>query len=79
MSATDITHHDIRYRTVARYSAKGELIAPPGEWVIIEGVKGTSAQIEGLEPGTTYEVQVRAVNEAGPSPWSPASVRTTLE
>ncbi len=79
MSATGITHYDLRYRTVARYSAKGGLIAPHGEWIIIERVKGTSAKIEGLEPGTTYEVQVRPVNANGPGPWSPASVETRLE
>ena len=62
MSATGITYYDLRYRAVARYSANGELIAPAGEWVTIEGVEGTSANIEGLENGTTYEVQVRAVN-----------------
>ena len=77
MNATDITHYDIRYRAVARYSAKGALIEPLGEWVIIEGVKGTNAKIEGLKPETTYEVQVRAVNAVGPNPWSESSVVTT--
>ena len=76
MSATGITHYDLRYRAVARYSANGELIAPAGEWVTIEGVEGTSANIEGLENGTTYEVQVRAVNAAGAGPWSDVAVAT---
>ena len=31
---------------------------------------GTSAALEGLIPGTSYEVQVRAVNDEGVSPWS---------
>ena len=31
---------------------------------------GTSAALEGLIPGTGYEVQVRAVNDEGVSPWS---------
>ena len=76
MSKTKITHHDIRFRTVARYSANGELIEPAGEWVTIEGFKGTSANIEGLENGTTYEFQVRAVNAAGARPWSDVAVAT---
>ena len=74
MSTAKTTHHDLRYRTVARYSANGELIAPAGEWVTIEGVEGTSVTIEGLENGTTYEVQVRAVNAAGARPWSDVAV-----
>ena len=77
MSTTEVTHYDVRYRTIARYSAEGKLIAPPGEWVIIEGIEGTSAKIEGLKSGTSYEVQVRAVNQAGPGPWSPAPSATT--
>ena len=76
MSTAKTTHHDLRYRTVARYSANGELIAPAGEWVTIEGVEGTSVTIEGLENGTTYEVQVRAVNAAGARPWSDVAVAT---
>ena len=76
MSATKITHYDLRYRAVARYSANGELIAPAGEWVTIEGVEGTSAKIEGLENGTTYEVQVRSVKSSGPGQWSDVAVAT---
>ena len=76
MSKTKITHHDIRFRTVARYSANGELIAPAGEWVTIEGVKGTSIEIEGVENGTTYEIQVRAVNADGARPWSNVAMAT---
>ena len=76
MSKKKITHYDIRFRTVARYFANGELIAPPGEWVTIEGIEGTSAVIEGVENGTTYEIQVRAVNADGARPWSNAAMAT---
>lgn len=76
MSATGITHYDLRYRTVARYSASGELIAPAGEWVTIEGIEGTSAKIEGLKNGTTYEVQVRSVKGSGAGPWSDVALAT---
>ncbi len=76
MSKKKITHYDIRFRTVARYSANGELIAPAGEWVTIEGIEGTSAVIEGVENGITYEIQVRAVNADGARPWSNAAMAT---
>ena len=78
MTTPQITRYDVRYRTVARYAASGEEIAPPGEWVIIEGIKGTSATIEGLTSGTTYEVQIRAVNETGPREWSDPRTATVL-
>ena len=76
MNATDITHYDLRYRTIARYSASGELIAKAGEWIMVEGIEGLSAKIEGLENGITYELQVRAVNAVGPGPWSDVAVGT---
>ena len=31
---------------------------------------GTSTTLQGLSAGTEYEVQVRAINDEGPSPWS---------
>ena len=76
MSTAKITHYDLRYRTVARYSANGELIAPAGEWVTIEGVEGTSATVEGLENGIIYEFQVRAVKASGARPWSDVDMAT---
>lgn len=41
---------------------------PGGKWVKAMEVKGddTSAKVDGLEEGQTYEFRVRAVNEAGP-------------
>ena len=37
----------------------------------------TVAGVPGLRPATSYEVQVRAVNADGPSPWSAATFATT--
>ena len=37
----------------------------------------TSTTITGLDPGTAYEVQVRALNGETPSDWSPSGTRTT--
>ena len=38
---------------------------------------GTNTVITGLAAGTSYEVQVRAVNPAGTSKWSPSATGTT--
>ena len=39
---------------------------------------GTTLTLAGLEPDTVYEVQVRANNSAGHSPWSPVAAFRTL-
>ena len=55
-----ITGYDLRYR------AKGA-----ADWTD-QPVSGTAttAAIGGLEPGTAYEAQVRAINDEGAGPWS---------
>ena len=73
MRGSAITSYDLRYMPIIRPNP------PPGEtgdsnWNVIEGVWRTggelTAQITGLVPGARYGVQVRAVNAAGPGPWS---------
>ena len=54
-----ITGYDVQYREV------GGQFRDAG----YNGL-GTSATLEGLIPATSYEVQVRAVNDEGVSPWS---------
>ena len=61
-----ITFYDLRYRVVG---------APA--WVIISDVSTLVNQITSLMVGTTYEVQVRAKNSAGNSPWSPSGTAGT--
>ena len=39
----------------------------------------TSAKISGLEPGTTYQVRVKATNAKGSSPWSATGEGSTSE
>ena len=70
--------YDLRYRTAERRDSDGNLVRPAEKWVVIKGIKDTSAQIKDLDPATTYEAQVRAVNEAGKSKWSDIGVGTTL-
>ena len=51
-----------------------------GEWVWHEGpqgVSGTSATLNGLNRGQTYQVQVRAVNAEGVSQWSASGTAQT--
>ena len=42
-----------------------------------QNVSGTSAMIAGLAAGTSYQVQVRALNGETPSDWSPAGTGST--
>ena len=51
--------------------------ATPGVNVGVHGT-GTTFTITGLNPDTTYQVQVRANNSAGSSPWSPATSFLTV-
>ena len=61
-------------RYVLRYRPVGET-----GWTT-DNSQGTDPArlISGLQPGTTYEVQVRASNSIDPSPWSPSGTGTTL-
>ena len=59
------------------YNAPGEEVA---EWIYVEGVEGNNYTIEGLDPETTYEVQVQGVNADGRvSNWTESTLFTTLE
>ncbi len=66
--ATDVSSYDLRYR---RSDAAGQ--AEGGEWTQRTGVWSSgslSYELEGLAAGGRYELQLRAVNEAGAGPWS---------
>ncbi len=52
--------------------------AEPAEWIVVEGLDDVNYTIEGLDPETTYEVQVQAVGVAGASAWTPSTLFTTL-
>ena len=70
--------YDLRYRTAEVRDSDGYITKCAGKWVVKRGIKDTSADIESLDSATTYEVQVRAVNEAGKSQWSDMTTTTTL-
>ena len=44
---------------------------------IVRTTANTTANLTGLNPGTTYSVYVRAINSNGPGPWSSAATVTT--
>ena len=61
-----ITHYQIQYRTsLSRYILLPENINQPTDTSL-----GISHVLPNLSPGTTYQVQVRAVNSYGNSDWS---------
>ena len=62
-----ITAHDVRYRA-------GE----SGDWTVIDTATTTARKytVTGLSNGTSYQVQVRAVNSAGDGAWSSALSET---
>ena len=68
--ASDITGYDLRH--------KGG-----GDWIEVEGIATSDADdysLTGLGVGVSYDIQVRAVNDAGPGPWSGTKTgRTTPE
>ena len=62
-------YYDYRYRAASR----------PWTEVLDTGLEKTSVNIVGLAPGNLYQVQVRAVSEAGTSEWSESgSARTKI-
>ena len=73
---SDISSYDLRYSKTSELSLS--YIATtfrPGEWTSGDG--DLTATITGLEVGTPYSVQIRAVNAAGASPWSAWKAGTT--
>ena len=62
-----ITGYNLQYRQ----GTGGSFINGP------QNVSGTSAMITGLTAGTSYQVQVRAVNGETPSDWSPSGTGST--
>ena len=62
-----VSHYDLQLKE-----------SPDGDWVDgPQGESGLSATISGLEAGTLYEVQVRAVNDEGDGAWSTPKSATT--
>ena len=51
----------------------------PAEWIYVENLDATEYTIEGLNPETTYEVQVQAMNDGAASNWTASTEFTTLE
>ncbi len=62
----DLSGYELRY-------SKGGAWA---EWP--DAITGIVATIDGLDPGTSYDVQVRAINHEGESRWSPSGDGSTF-
>ena len=58
-----VTHYDIRHRVTGTPT-----------WTPINGVTGTSRAVTGLQPNTSYDVQVRAANANGDGAWSSTAI-----
>ncbi len=61
------------------YDVRWRVKTPSGSWIELAGADSTAtaATITGLDAATTYEVQVRATNAEGDSPWSASRDGTT--
>ena len=72
-----ITGYDLRYRKAQ--DDDGEINSGEANDWTDQAFAGTgaSATLTGLEAGTIYQVQVRAVNSEGESPWSESGEATT--
>ena len=70
LSAVPVIRYDYRYRV--RFGAD------PWESAPTLSASSARVEIDGLFPGATYEVQVRAVSRAGPGGWSYAGFGSTL-
>ena len=64
----EITDYDVRYREAGGEFQDAEFVGAD-----------TSITLNNLKPGTSYEVQVRAVNAEGASPWSESGRDETEE
>ena len=65
LSDRPITSYSLRYRTVG------------GEWTTIDSITTRSRTVSGLAVSTVYQMQVRAVSEAGTGGWSATGSATT--
>ena len=63
--------------TIDRYNLRYSLDQDDATWTEVRGPSGSlSHTIRGLTAGTTYRVQVQAVNEHGAGPWSESATGT---
>ena len=76
--------YDLRYRRAETSGEDGSVLDRPGDWEIISNeMKDTDdislamTDLNGLEPLTAYEFQVRSVNALGPGGWSDSLILTT--
>ena len=61
-----------------RYGPIGPGEAPPTGWVTQTVPNAKTAPINGLTPGTTYAIQVRAYGSLGHTEWSDSATRMCI-
>ena len=73
-----ITDYDLRwYAGSADPADAADWIEPGEDGGHDHAGTARAAVVTGLDPSTAYRVQVRAVNDEGPGPWSPSGSATT--
>ena len=63
-----ITRYEVQYRTGSQWMSAADVTGSP---------LPTTTDLEGLQAGTLYSVQVRAVSDIGDGDWSNAAMQTT--
>ena len=74
-----IRHYNVT--DMYRLNIDDVLIGTPNEeaeWIYVNALDATNYTIEGLDPETTYEVQVQAYDENQETPWTESTIFTTL-
>jgi len=62
------------YKVQLRYREQGT-----DEWTVLDPTEKTNIRVESVKPGSTYEIQVRAVRGDKFSPWSGTKTHTVYE
>ncbi|XP_015255081.1 PREDICTED: receptor-type tyrosine-protein phosphatase S-like [Cyprinodon variegatus] len=74
----DVTEYTIAYKQAADQGSSASPASSVPPWLITLPASESSYTILGLNHSTAYEVKLRAHNQAGPGPFSPALLYLTL-
>ncbi|XP_038126657.1 receptor-type tyrosine-protein phosphatase S-like isoform X3 [Cyprinodon tularosa] len=74
----DVTEYTIAYKQASDQGSSASPASSVPPWLITLPASESSYTILGLNHSTAYEVKLRAHNQAGPGPFSPAELYLTL-